>query len=79
MRRDLRCGRRVVPVGRCGARASTPQAIIYTLMVAEAQCGEPAARIKGGGPFAFGRGGEESDALREAGQDLVGEAWALTT
>lgn len=65
--RYLRRGARVVPVGKRGGCASTPQAFIHRLMVAEAQRGERVVRIKGGDPFVFGRGGEECDALRAAG------------
>ena len=65
--RYLRRSARVVPVGKRGGCASTPQAFIHRLMVAEARRGERVVRIKGGDPFVFGRGGEECDALREAG------------
>ncbi len=65
--RYLRKRARVVPVGKRGGCVSTPQAFIHRLMVAEAQKGETVVRIKGGDPFVFGRGGEEVDALREAG------------
>jgi uroporphyrin-III C-methyltransferase len=58
---------RVVYVGKRGGCASTPQAFIHRLMVAEAQRGETVVRVKGGDPFVFGRGGEECDALRAAG------------
>ena len=65
--RHLRRTARVVPVGKRGGCASTPQAFIHRLMVAEAQRGETVVRVKGGDPFVFGRGGEECDALRAAG------------
>ena len=58
---------RVIHVGKRGGCASTPQAFIHKLMVAQARAGETVVRIKGGDPFVFGRGGEECDALREAG------------
>ena len=58
---------RVVYVGKRGGCASTPQAFIERLMVAEALAGERVVRIKGGDPFVFGRGGEEADALRQHG------------
>jgi len=72
--RYLRRSARVVHVGKRGGCASTPQAFIHKLMVAEALRGERVVRIKGGDPFVFGRGGEECDALREAGVevDVVG-------
>ena len=65
--RHLRRSARVVHVGKRGGCASTPQAFIHRLMVAEAQRGETVVRVKGGDPFVFGRGGEECDALRAAG------------
>jgi uroporphyrin-III C-methyltransferase len=72
--RYLRRSARVIHVGKRGGCASTPQAFIHKLMVAEALRGERVVRIKGGDPFVFGRGGEECDALREAGieVDVVG-------
>ncbi len=67
----LRRSARVVHVGKRGGCASTPQAFIERLMVAEAQRGERVVRLKGGDPFVFGRGGEEADALRAAGVPVV--------
>jgi len=58
---------RVVQVGKRGGCASTPQAFIVRLMVAQALAGEQVVRVKGGDPFLFGRGGEEMAALCEAG------------
>ncbi|MBL8516224.1 MAG: uroporphyrinogen-III C-methyltransferase [Betaproteobacteria bacterium] len=57
---------RVVHVGKRGGCQSTPQAFIERLMVAEARAGRIVARLKGGDPFIFGRGGEECSALRSA-------------
>jgi len=58
---------RVLPVGKRGGCASTPQAFIHKLMIAEARRGECVVRLKGGDPFVFGRGAEEADALRAEG------------
>jgi uroporphyrin-III C-methyltransferase len=63
----VRPGARVVQVGKRGGCASTPQAFIERLMVAEAKAGHRVVRLKGGDPMVFGRGGEEIDALRQAG------------
>jgi uroporphyrin-III C-methyltransferase len=62
-RRDAR----VVHVGKRGGCASTPQAFIEKLMVAEARAGHLVVRLKGGDPFMFGRGGEELAAARACG------------
>ena len=64
--RYVRRSARVIHVGKRGGCASTPQAFIERLMIAEAQRGERVLRLKGGDPFVFGRGGEECDALRAA-------------
>jgi len=61
---------RVIHVGKRGGCASTPQAFIEKLMIAEAQRGERVVRLKGGDPFVFGRGGEEAEHLRAAGVDV---------
>lgn len=58
---------RIVPVGKRGGCASTPQAFIEKLLVSEALRGERVVRLKGGDPLLFGRGGEEIEALHAAG------------
>jgi len=68
--RYARASTRIVHVGKRGGCASTPQAFIHKLMVAEARRGERVVRLKGGDPFVFGRGGEECDALRTAGIEV---------
>lgn len=62
-----RPGARVVEVGKRGGCRSTPQQFIERLMVRCARAGAVVARVKGGDPFVFGRGGEEALALRRAG------------
>ena len=69
--RYARKSARVVHVGKRGGCASTPQAFIEKLMIAEAQRGEHVVRLKGGDPFVFGRGGEEVEHLRAAGVDVT--------
>ncbi|MFZ9334587.1 MAG: uroporphyrinogen-III C-methyltransferase [Burkholderiaceae bacterium] len=61
---------RVIHVGKRGGCRSTPQAFIDRLMVSEALAGENVVRLKGGDPFIFGRGGEEAQALRDAGIEV---------
>lgn len=63
----LKPGARVIHVGKRGGCKSTPQAFIEKLLVAEAQAGHAVVRLKGGDPFVFGRGGEETAALDAAG------------
>jgi uroporphyrin-III C-methyltransferase len=61
---------RVVEVGKRGGCQSTPQEFIERLMVLHARQGKVVARLKGGDPFVFGRGGEEMQALLEAGIEV---------
>ena len=61
---------RIVEVGKRGGCKSTPQAFIEKLMVRLARRGAVVARLKGGDPFVFGRGGEELAALRAGGIDV---------
>ena len=58
---------KLVTVGkRCGQK-STPQEEVNRLLVDYALLGLQVVRLKGGDPFIFGRGGEELEALRQAG------------
>mgnify|MGYP001561010109 CR=1 FL=1 len=58
---------RVIAVGKRGGCKSTPQEFIERLMVRLAVRGKIVARVKGGDPFVFGRGGEEALTLAQAG------------
>ena len=65
--RFARKGARIVHVGKRGGCASTPQAFIEKLMLAEALKGECVVRLKGGDPMLFGRSGEEIMTLQAHG------------
>jgi len=58
---------RLIYAGKQGGNHTLSQWQINDLLVAEAQGGAIVARLKGGDPFIFGRGGEEAEALREKG------------
>ncbi|WP_370850402.1 uroporphyrinogen-III C-methyltransferase [Megasphaera sp.] len=54
-------------VGKKAANHTLPQDQISELLVAKAKEGKTVVRLKGGDPFVFGRGGEESRLLHDAG------------
>lgn len=58
---------RLISVGKRGGCRSTPQGFIERLMLRYARAGRTVARVKGGDPFVFGRGGEEMLTLQAAG------------
>ena len=56
-----------VPVGQRVGKPGIGQDAINRLLIEAARSGQRAVRLKGGDPFVFGRGGEEVEALRDAG------------
>ena len=57
----------IIYVGKKGGAHTLPQEGINTLLIKKAEEGRTIARLKGGDPFIFGRGGEEAEALVTAG------------
>jgi uroporphyrinogen III methyltransferase/synthase len=60
-------GCEMINVGKSPQRHTLPQEAINALLVEKALAGKVVVRLKGGDPFLFGRGGEEAEALAEAG------------
>lgn len=60
----------LIYVGKKGGDHTLPQAGINDLIVEKARQGRIVARLKGGDPFIFGRGGEEVERLIEEGIDF---------
>ncbi len=57
----------LIYVGKQGSRHTLPQDQINILIVNKAKEGRIVARLKGGDPFIFGRGGEEAEELVDNG------------
>jgi uroporphyrinogen III methyltransferase/synthase len=57
----------LVNVGKAPGRVTWAQADICDLLVEHGQAGRLVVRLKGGDPFVFARGGEEAQALMDAG------------
>ena len=57
----------LIYVGKRGGHKSISQSDINRLLIERALEGHVVARLKGGDPFIFGRGGEEAEALNDAG------------
>ncbi|MDE1169932.1 MAG: uroporphyrinogen-III C-methyltransferase [Verrucomicrobium sp.] len=60
-------GAELVYAGKSAGHHTLTQAEINALLVAKVAAGRVVVRLKGGDPFVFGRGGEEAEALADAG------------
>src|SRR5271154_6217334 len=65
-----RKGCELIYVGKKRAEHSHSQQEIAALLIDRARRGLTVVRLKGGDPFIFGRGGEEAEALADAGIDF---------
>lgn len=54
----------IIYVGKKAGQKEMSQKAINALLVSKAKKGSAVARLKGGDPFTFGRGGEEAEALK---------------
>lgn len=63
----VRSDAELVDVGKRGGGVQVPQETTEQLLVRHALAGRSVARVKGGDPFVFGRGGEEAARLRDQG------------
>ena len=61
-------------VGQTARHHPVPQEQINALLMEHGAAGQAVARLKGGDPFVFGRGGEEAEALAAAGIALRGHS-----
>lgn len=68
--RHLKAKVRFIYAGKQGGDHTLTQDEINVRLVEEALKGNVVARLKGGDPFIFGRGGEEAEVLAEAGIDF---------
>lgn len=64
---EIRADAEEIFVGKESGHHTLPQAQINALIVDRVQQGKQVVRLKGGDAFVFGRGGEEAQALHEAG------------
>ena len=64
--RFSRPGTEFIYAGKKEGRVTLSQDQINALLIEKAKLGKTVVRLKGGDPFIFGRGGEETQALTEA-------------
>jgi uroporphyrin-III C-methyltransferase len=62
-----RRGVELIYAGKRSGEPSISQAEINRILIERARQGQTVTRLKGGDPFIFGRGGEEAEALADAG------------
>ena len=62
-----RRGAELIYAGKRTGEPSVSQSEINRILIEQARAGRTVARLKGGDPFIFGRGGEEAEALVQAG------------
>lgn len=67
---DINLRAEKIDVGKRGGNHTMSQEGINALLCKLAAEGKKVVRLKGGDPFLFGRGAEEAEALRDAGQDV---------
>lgn len=63
-------GAELIYAGKKGGDHTLPQEEINSLIVSRAREGKVVARLKGGDPYMFGRGGEEAEELMAAGLEF---------
>ena len=64
-------GTEFIYAGKKEGRVTLTQDRINALLIENSRLGKTVVRLKGGDPFIFGRGGEETEALRKAGIPFV--------
>lgn len=65
--RYARADAKLIYVGKSAGKHTLSQEEINALLVQEGKAGQIVARLKGGDPYVFGRGGEEAGELAKAG------------